>query len=97
MLLLVSNPEPAKKLPAGTFLVEGYFILHVLICFMLSLCELWIIDLGGFDYDTSKVAEFEFYLLEELEFYLIVYHPYRDLTLIAKDLKLEESNLQTAW
>ncbi|KAG0072849.1 hypothetical protein BGZ89_002436 [Linnemannia elongata] len=53
--------------------------------------------LGGFDYDTSKVAEFEFYLLEELEFYLIVYHPYRDLTLIAKDLKLEESNLQTAW
>ncbi|KAF9955965.1 hypothetical protein BGZ72_003223 [Mortierella alpina] len=54
-------------------------------------------NLGGFDYDTSKVAEFEFYLLEELEFYLIVYHPYRDLTLIAKDLKLEESNLQTAW
>ncbi|KAF9977117.1 RNA polymerase II holoenzyme cyclin-like subunit, partial [Mortierella antarctica] len=53
-------------------------------------------NLGGFDYDTSKVAEFEFYLLEELEFYLIVYHPYRDLTLIAKDLKLEESNLQTA-
>ncbi|KAF9359296.1 hypothetical protein BGX26_012676 [Mortierella sp. AD094] len=52
---------------------------------------------GGFDYDTSKVAEFEFYLLEELEFYLIVYHPYRDLTIIAKDLKLEESNLQTAW
>ncbi|KAG0075130.1 hypothetical protein BGZ93_006926 [Podila epicladia] len=54
-------------------------------------------NLGGFDYDTSKLAEFEFYLLEELEFYLIVYHPYRDLTLIAKDLKLEESNLQTAW
>ncbi|KAG0000128.1 hypothetical protein BGZ79_006300 [Entomortierella chlamydospora] len=52
---------------------------------------------GGFDYDTSKVAEFEFYLLEELEFYLIVYHPYRDLTIIAKNLKLEESNLQTAW
>ncbi|KAF9362392.1 hypothetical protein BGX34_006262 [Mortierella sp. NVP85] len=52
---------------------------------------------GGFDYDTSKMAEFEFYLLEELEFYLIVYHPYRDLTLIAKDLRLEESNLQTAW
>jgi len=56
-----------------------------------------LIGLGGFDYDTSKLAEFEFYLLEELEFYLIVYHPYRDLTLIAKDLKLEESNLQTAW
>ncbi|KAF9904109.1 hypothetical protein EC991_003084 [Linnemannia zychae] len=54
-------------------------------------------SLGGFDYDMSKVAEFEFYLLEELEFYLIVYHPYRDLTLIAKELKLEESNLQTAW
>ncbi|KAG0329546.1 hypothetical protein BGZ99_001548 [Dissophora globulifera] len=52
---------------------------------------------GGFEYDTSKVAEFEFYLLEELEFYLIVYHPYRDLTIIAKELKLEESNLQTAW
>ncbi|KAG0361079.1 hypothetical protein BGZ54_009247 [Gamsiella multidivaricata] len=52
---------------------------------------------GGFDYDTFKVAEFEFYLLEELEFYLTVYHPYRDLTLIAKELKLEESNLQTAW
>lgn len=67
--------------------------------FFLFAHQTWIpfVDHGGFDYDTSKVAEFEFYLLEELEFYLIVYHPYRDLTLIAKELRLEESNLQTAW
>ncbi|KAL0084575.1 cyclin [Phycomyces blakesleeanus] len=54
-------------------------------------------DFGGFPYDSAKVAEFEFYLLEELEFYLIVWHPYRSLTLICNDLGMRESGLQYAW
>ncbi|KAI9309233.1 cyclin-like protein [Cunninghamella echinulata] len=52
---------------------------------------------GGFPYDSSKVAEFEFYLLEELEFYLIVWHPYRSLTSICQELGMREQGLQFAW
>ncbi|KDQ14099.1 hypothetical protein BOTBODRAFT_66283 [Botryobasidium botryosum FD-172 SS1] len=32
-----------------------------------------------FPADHSKLAEMEFYLLEDLDFHLIVFHPYRDL------------------
>ncbi|KAI8089617.1 CDK8 kinase-activating protein cyclin C [Halteromyces radiatus] len=55
------------------------------------------VDFGGFPYDSSKVAEFEFYLLEELEFYLIVWHPYRSLTHICQELGMKEQGLQFAW
>ena len=54
-------------------------------------------DYGGFPYDSSKVAEFEFYLLEELEFYLIVWHPYRPLLQICEELGMRESGAQYAW
>lgn len=55
------------------------------------------LDIGGFRYDSSSVAEFEFYLLEELEFYLIVWHPYRSLTHFATELGIREAGLQYAW
>lgn len=35
--------------------------------------------LATFPTDPTKLGEMEFYLLEELEFNLVVYHPYRDL------------------
>ena len=35
--------------------------------------------------DPTKVTEFEFYLLEELESYLIVHHPYQSLTAISNN------------
>ncbi|CEJ04958.1 hypothetical protein RMCBS344292_18906 [Rhizopus microsporus] len=54
-------------------------------------------EFNGFPYDSSKVAEFEFYLLEELEFYLIVWHPYRSLTQICHELGMKESGIQYAW
>ncbi|ORZ16414.1 cyclin-like protein [Absidia repens] len=54
-------------------------------------------DFGGFPYDTLKVAEFEFYLLEELDFYLIVWHPYRALTQLCQELGMKEQGLQFAW
>ncbi|GAA94816.1 hypothetical protein E5Q_01470 [Mixia osmundae IAM 14324] len=62
-----------------------------------------------FSSDTTKVAEMEFYLLEELEFHLIVYHPYQSLVkLCGRDpseseekeadcIDLEESHFQMAW
>ncbi|ORX48023.1 C/H/G cyclin [Hesseltinella vesiculosa] len=55
------------------------------------------VEFGGFPYDSSKVAEFEFYLLEELEFYLIVWHPYRPLVQICQELGMKEQGLQFAW
>ncbi|KAI8974281.1 cyclin-like protein [Pilobolus umbonatus] len=54
-------------------------------------------EFNGFHYDSSKVAEFEFYLLEELEFYLIAWHPYRALTQITQELGMRESGIQYAW
>ncbi|KAJ9101181.1 hypothetical protein QFC21_003399 [Naganishia friedmannii] len=36
----------------------------------------------GFPVDYTKLAEMEFYLLEDLEFDLVVYHPYRTLAAV---------------
>lgn len=33
----------------------------------------------GVHFDNIKLAEMEFYLLEELDFHLIIFHPYRSL------------------
>ncbi|KAI9141536.1 cyclin-like protein [Paraphysoderma sedebokerense] len=52
---------------------------------------------GGFLYDISDVTEFEFYLLEDLEFNLIIYHPYRPLLQYTNSINLDKSILQTAW
>ena len=32
-----------------------------------------------FPQDNTKLAEMEFYLIEELDFHLIVFHPYRSI------------------
>lgn len=50
--------------------------------------------------DISKVAEFEFYLIEEMDTYLIVHHPYRSLMII-NEVLLEYNQRQagssTQW
>ncbi|GBC06631.1 hypothetical protein RclHR1_06990011 [Rhizophagus clarus] len=50
-----------------------------------------------FAYDNQKVAEMEFYLLEELDFNMIVYHPYRSLMTLAQDLGTKNEDVQWAW
>jgi hypothetical protein len=47
-------------------------------------CKLWA-EQGYFDFpsEVSTLAEMEFYLLEDLQFHLVVYHPYRSLITIA--------------
>ncbi|KAJ1986265.1 RNA polymerase II holoenzyme cyclin-like subunit [Dimargaris cristalligena] len=42
-------------------------------------------------------SEFECYLLEELDFYMIVYHPYLPLTKFLNDLPLDRGHLQFVW
>lgn len=37
------------------------------------------IGAAPFPLDVTKLAEMEFYLLEELDFHLIIFHPYRSL------------------
>ncbi|CCH59425.1 hypothetical protein TBLA_0B05990 [Henningerozyma blattae CBS 6284] len=44
--------------------------------------------------DPTKVTEFEFYLIEELDSYLIVHHPYNSMEEIIKCLKQEPYNLK---
>lgn len=51
---------------------------------------------NGFPYKTEAAIECEFYLLEELDCYLIVYHPYRPLIQYMSDAGLK-NYLQFAW
>lgn len=54
--------------------------------------------------DPTRVTEFEFYLIEELQSYLIVHHPYRSMEQIvqalnepAYNLKLSPDDIQNCW
>eukprot|EP01135_Chromosphaera_perkinsii_P010610 Nk52_evm10s2192 gene=Nk52_evmTU10s2192 len=51
----------------------------------------------GFEYDSEDIVECEFYLLEELDCYLIVFHPYRPLIQFAQDAQVPHSVLTNAW
>ncbi|KAI8894381.1 g1/s-specific cyclin c [Globomyces pollinis-pini] len=42
-----------------------------------------------FPYEANHIAEFEFYLLEDLNFFTVVYHPYRPLKQFLEHLKLD--------
>lgn len=52
-------------------------------------------------HDPTKIAECEFYLMEELDTYLIVHHPYRSLRELSKCLSdtvtLTGDEMQAAW
>ncbi|KAK9469774.1 cyclin-like protein, partial [Lipomyces arxii] len=55
-------------------------------------------------HDPTKLAECEFYLIEELDLYLIVHHPYRSLIQLSKALAssavnvgLTPEEIQSAW
>ncbi|KAI9505853.1 cyclin-like protein [Coemansia spiralis] len=48
-----------------------------------------------FPYDIPDIAECESYLLEEMKFYLVVYHPYQ--VLIDESIKLSKPALQASW
>ncbi|KAI8874371.1 cyclin C, partial [Ramicandelaber brevisporus] len=50
-----------------------------------------------FPYDVTNIVEFEFYLLEELEFCLIVYLPYQTLLEVANATRLDKQIMQQTW
>jgi cyclin C len=51
---------------------------------LITTLELPLIEYGikTFPSDYTKLAEMEFYLLSDLDFHLIVYHPYRTLSAV---------------
>jgi cyclin C len=51
---------------------------------------------SNFPYDATNISEFEFYLLQDLDYHTIVYHPYKTLHLFIQHLRLEKTILQTA-
>lgn len=53
--------------------------------------------LGRVSSDPTKLAEAEFYLINELDTYLIVYHPYRVLTLIVEHFKVPQRDVDESW
>ncbi|KAJ2786976.1 RNA polymerase II holoenzyme cyclin-like subunit [Coemansia interrupta] len=50
-----------------------------------------------FQYEIPDIAECESYLLEEMKFYLVVYHPYQVLIDLNEHIKLPKPSLQAAW
>ncbi|KAJ2909678.1 RNA polymerase II holoenzyme cyclin-like subunit, partial [Coemansia aciculifera] len=50
-----------------------------------------------FPYDVPDIAECESYLLEEMKFYLVIYHPYQVLIDVSEQIKLPKASLQAAW
>ncbi|KAI8912649.1 cyclin-like protein [Gorgonomyces haynaldii] len=50
-----------------------------------------------FTYAASDVAEFEFYLLEELDFCTILFHPYKPYLKYCQFLQVNTAVLQTGW
>lgn len=68
--------------------------------------------ISNFSIDNTKLAEMEFYLIEELDFHLIIFHPYRSLIQLtgregssssisfagrASMLEMDDNALQMAW
>ena len=49
-----------------------------------------------FPYEAKHISEYEFYLLQDLEFYTIVYHPYKTLEMFVQKLGFEKLVLQGA-
>jgi cyclin C len=49
-----------------------------------------------FPFDASFISEFEFYLLQDLDYYTVVYHPYHTLNICIQHLKLGKTVLQSA-
>jgi len=52
---------------------------------------------ASWPYSFNNLLECEFYVLETLGFYLIVYHPYHSLTEYLTNCNLRENCLETAW
>ncbi|KAI5961643.1 SSN8 [Candida pseudojiufengensis] len=57
-------------------------------------------------HDTTKLAEFEFYLIEEMDLYLFLHHPYKSLIQLKEyfelnydkiGFKLTDEELQNSW
>jgi cyclin-C len=47
--------------------------------------------------DTTKLAECEFYVIEEMSAYMIIHHPYRTLTHVSTLIGLAQTDMQVAW
>ena len=47
--------------------------------------------------DTTKLAECEFYVIEEMSAYMIIHHPYRTLQHVAELVGLAHQDLVVAW
>lgn len=47
--------------------------------------------------DTTKLAECEFYVIEEMSAFMIIHHPYRTLQHIANLIGLQHQDLMVAW
>lgn len=48
-------------------------------------------------YNMNDILESEYYVLEEMNFYLVVYHPYRPFVQYANDAKVDAGVLEMGW
>lgn len=54
-------------------------------------------DVDHISPDTTKLAECEFYVIEEMSAYMIIHHPYRTLQHVAELVGLAQQDLVVAW
>lgn len=53
--------------------------------------------LGKVSCETQKLAEAEFYLINELDTYLIIHHPYRILNQFSEAWRGWQADFESAW
>jgi len=51
----------------------------------------------SFNYTMNDILECEFYVLEELDFCLVIYHPYKSLPLFLANSGLEPDTIEVVW
>lgn len=52
---------------------------------------------GKVSSDPAKLAEAEFYLINELDAFLVVHHPYRVLAVLVQTFKAPQRDIDEAW
>eukprot|EP01132_Coremiostelium_polycephalum_P004129 gene4129-5166_t len=51
----------------------------------------------SFNYSMNDILECEFYVLEELDFCLIIYHPYKSLSSYLSSSGIDQSSMDIVW
>eukprot|EP00127_Corallochytrium_limacisporum_P003759 Clim_evm91s152 gene=Clim_evmTU91s152 len=93
LLLCVTSVYLAAKVEESGSMSMRTVVQHAALLVKSNYAEIF----GTFPYDVSEMVECEFFLLEEMQCFLILYQPYRELESFLRDLGQYEELYETAW